>query len=418
MGQPEIVHPVDVAHLEPWLRGLLRGLLSEPYRNFADRADQSRKVWKPDRVWGARDDGEWVGTLATEERSMTVPGAGGTNPDVTVDAVTGVSVAATHRRRGVLTAMMADSLRAAKERGDAVSALIPAEWPIYGRFGYAPATQIATYRFHPRRRGATPLGGPAAGVRHVEPEQLRTAAAEVFAAARRRHPGQLDRRFPWWERALGLDGHRLVTEEARTWVLHEGADGPDGLVSWRSTKGWDITGGAATIQAFGLIAATDEAYRDLWAYLAGIDLVGEIELRERPVDEPIRWLLRDARTLEQRAVVDFLWVRLLDVCAALAARRYAVAGELVLDVIDEDAGGYAAGRVQLTADGPDVTCTPTQRPADLRLSQRALAASYLGGHRLRQRSLLGDVEGLTPAAVQRFDVMFATAVAPWNQTWF
>jgi predicted acetyltransferase len=314
--------------------------------------------------------------------------------------------------------MLRNSLRAAKERGDAVSVLIPAEWPIYGRFGYAPATQVASYRFHPRRRGATPNVAASARVRHVEPAELRTAAPEVFAAARRRHAGQLDRRFPWWERALGLDGHRFVSDEARTWVLHEGSDGPDGLVSWRATRGWEITGGFAGIQVASLIAASDDAYRDLWAYLAGIDLVDEIELSERPVDEPIRWLLPDGRTLEQTAVVDFLWLRLLDVCAALSARRYAVPGELVLDVLDDDAGGYGAGRVQLSADGSEVRCAPSQRPADLRLSQRALAACYLGGHRLRQRSVLDDVDELTPGAVQRFDAMFATAVAPWNQTWF
>jgi predicted acetyltransferase len=129
-------------------------------------------------------------------------------------------------------------------------------------------------------------------------------------------------------------------------------------------------------------------------------------------------LLPDGRALEQSAIVDFLWVRLLDVPAALAARRYALPGEVVLDVVDEDTGRYGAGRFSLTADGPDVSCAPTQRPADVRLSQRALAASYLGGHRLQQRTVLGDVEELTPGAVQRVDTMFATAVAPWNQTWF
>jgi predicted acetyltransferase len=418
VNQPEIVNPVGVADLEPWLRGLLRGLLVDPYSNFAERVDQNRKIWSPERTWAARDGEQWVGTLATEERSMTVPGTGPANPDVAVDAVTGVTVAATHRRRGVLTAMLRDSLRAAKERGDAISVLIPAEWPIYGRFGYAPATQVATYRFHPRRRGATPNVAATERVRHVEPAELRTAAPAVFAAARRRHAGQLDRRFPWWERALGLDGYRLVSDEARTWVVHEGSDGPDGLVNWRATRGWDITGGFAGIRVGSLIAASDEAYRALWAYLAGVDLVGEIELTERPVDEPIRWLLPDGRTLEQTAVADFLWLRLLDVCAALAARRYAVPGELVLDVVDDDTGGYGAGRVQLTADDAEVRCAPSNRPPDLRLSQRALAACYLGGHRLRQRSVLGDVLELAPGAVQRFDAMFATAVAPWNQTWF
>lgn len=426
MGQPEIVNPVDAADIEPWLRGLLRGLLHDPYDQFAQRAAQQRRAWRPDRTWAVRDGNQWVGTLVTEERCLTVPGGGAATRDITVDAVSGVTVSATHRRRGLLTAMIGDSLRAAKDRGDALSVLIPAEWPIYGRFGYAPATQVAKYRFHPRRRGATPVGGTVTGVRHVDPPELRDVAATAFAAARRRRAGQMDRRDPWWQRALGLDGYEVVGAPGRTWAVHEGADGPDGLVAWAPTRGMNITGPQGAARVFDLFAATDDAYRNLWTYLAGLDLVDEIELTERPVDEPIRWLLPDGRALEQVVAVDFLWVRLLDVCAALTARRYAVPGEVVLEVIDGDpggdmggdTGGYASGRVRLTANGEDVTCTPTREAADIRLSQRALAASYLGGFRLRQRSLVGDVEELASGAVDRLDTMFAAPAPPWNQTWF
>jgi predicted acetyltransferase len=200
--------------------------------------------------------------------------------------------------------------------------------------------------------------------------------------------------------------------------VHEGADGPDGLVAWAPTRGLDITGPLGAARVFDLFAASDEAYRNIWSYLAGIDLVEEIELTERPVDEPIRWLLPDARALELVALVDFVWVRLLDVCAALTARRYAVPGEVVLEVNDEDLGGYATGRVRLSANGDDVACTPTTEPPDVRLSQRALASSYLGGFTLRERALVGDVEELTPGAVDRLDAMLATPLPPWNQTWF
>jgi predicted acetyltransferase len=418
MTQPQVVHPVDSADVEPWLRGMLRAFLHDPYEQFTERVEQTRLRWQPDRTWAVRDADQWVATLVTEERSLTVPAADAATRDVTVDAVSGVTVSATHRRRGLLSAMLRDSLRAAQERGDALSVLIPAEWPIYGRFGYAPATQVAKYRYHPRRRGATPAAGTAARVRHVEPEELRGVAADIFAAARRRHAGQMDRRFPWWERALGMDGYRFVDATGRNWAVHDSADGPDGLVRWAPTRGFDITGPLGAIRVFDLVAASDEAYRDLWAYLAGIDVIDEIELTERPVDEPVRWLLSDARALEQVAAVDFLWLRLLDVPTALQARQYAVPGQVVLDVVDDDLGGYGAGRVELHADRDQASCTATRRPADLRLTQRALAASYLGGHRLRQRDVLGDVEELTPGAVARFDAMFATAVPPWNQTWF
>lgn len=419
MSQPEIVHPVDPDTYEGWRRALLRGLLGNPYQRLTEGVEAMRRDTPPGDVWGVRDGGEWVGTMLAEQRRITVPGRDGTTNDVTTDALGGVTVAATHRRRGLLTGMITASMRAAKERGDALGVLIPAEYPIYGRFGYAPATRTVTYRYLPRARGAVPVGGVAGTVRHVEAADMGEIADAVFTAARRRRPGQVDRRHPYWPRTFGLDGRSIPPGSEKTWAVHDGPDGPDGLLSWRATSGFDITEPwSGALRVFDLVAATDDAYRDLWAYLAGIDLVGEIEITERPVDEPVRLLLPDARTLRQQAVTDFLWLRLLDVPAALSARGYATDGELVLDVVDDDLGGYGAGRVQLVASGDDVTCTPTQRPADLRLSQRALASSYLGGHTLRERGILGDVEELTPGAVGRFDAMFRTGVAPWNQTWF
>ena len=160
------------------------------------------------------------------------------------------------------------------------------------------------------------------------------------------------------------------------------------------------------------------AYRDLWGYLAGIDVIDEIFVDDRPLDEPIRWLLRDGRALSYTHVFDFLWLRLLDVPAALSARSYATSGRIVLDVVDEDLGGFAQGRFELVSDGDAARCAPTDEPADLRLTQRALAACYLGGHRLRQRATGGDIEELTAGALDRADVMFSVPLAPLNQTGF
>lgn len=167
-----------------------------------------------------------------------------------------------------------------------------------------------------------------------------------------------------------------------------------------------------------LTAASDAAYRNLWAYLSGIDLIGEISLHGRPVDEPVRWLLADGRALRQTYAGDHTWLRLLDVPAALAARGYATPGRLVLDVVDDDLGGYAAGRYLLDADLDGASCAASTASADLALSQRALAASYLGGHTLRQQQIAGLIEELSPGALARADAMFATPTVPWNPTGF
>ena len=202
------------------------------------------------------------------------------------------------------------------------------------------------------------------------------------------------------------------------WLVHDGEDGPDGLLAWKATSDFGMIPPLGTIEVWELASASDLAYRNLWAYLGGIDAVDEVKLSNRPVDEPVRWLLPDARTLVLTQQFDFLWLRLLDVPAALSARRYAVRDEVVLEVIDQEAPGFASGRYRLSADGDDVQCERTDRAADLEITQRALASIYLGGFRLRELLLSGVARELTPGALGRVDVMFSTPLAPWNATWF
>ena len=418
MSGPELVNPVPVDEARPWLAALATTLLGTPYDDdFPRRVERWARDWLPDRVWGYRDGGRWVATLATEPRTLTVPGPGTGTADLEADALTGVTVAATHRRRGLLTDMIGRSLRAAKDRGDALSMLIAAEWPIYGRFGYAPAVTDCEWTYHPRRPHASLPAPPAGSVRQVEADELVSAAPAIFDSARRLRPGQVDRRGPWWDRVLGADGYEPIGKRPN-WMLHEGPDGPDGLLAWKVTRDFNFSGEMGVVEVEDFVAANDLAYRDLWSYLSGIDVVGEIRLDDRSVDEPIQWLLRDGRALQRTSTFDHLWVRLLDVPAALSARHYAVPGQVVLDVVDEDLGGYGAGRVLLEADHTGARCTPTDEPAELRLRQRALAAAYLGGYRLRWLARAGEVEEIAPGALDRADVMFSVPLAPWNQTGF
>jgi predicted acetyltransferase len=154
-------------------------------------------------------------------------------------------------------------------------------------------------------------------------------------------------------------------------------------------------------------------------YLTGMDAVSEITLRQRPVDEPLRWLLPDGRALHQDYCGDGVWLRLLDVPAALSARRYLSPGRVVLELVDEDVGGYAAGRYVLDGSPDAASCQHADgESADLRLSQRTLASAYFGGFSLRQRSVVEPVDELTPGALDRVDAMFATPLAPWCATSF
>jgi predicted acetyltransferase len=417
-SDPELVNPIDAEDIPAWARAMITTFLDNPDGAPTDRRiDLLTRCWEPGRAWGVRDNGRWVATLRTEERALSVPGVGDATSDLPVDALTNVTVAATHRRRGLMSRMLNGSLQAARDRGDAISILIAAEWPIYGRFGYAPATLAAGYELRRARPGAT-VPGDLTRVRQVTRDEFGAVAPAVYAAARRCRAGQIDRDARWWNRFLGLDGYAPSDQLPHNWFIHDGDDGPDGLLTWTANGDFNLIPPLGAVQVGDLVSANDVAYRNLWSYLSGIDGIERVGLSNRPVDEPVRWLLGDGRTLVMTQHVDLVWLRLLDVPAALAGRRYAAPGDVVIGVIDEDAGAFAAGRYRLRADGEEVHCTPTDADADLEITQRALASIYLGGFRLRELMLAGVTRERTPGAAARVDLMFSTPLAPWNATWF
>jgi predicted acetyltransferase len=415
----ELVNPVPVDEVEPWLAALATTLLGAPWDDdFPRRVERWRRDWLAERTWGVRDHGRWVATLATDPRTLTVPGPAGTTVDIPADALTAVTVAATHRRRGLLRQMISQSLQQAADRGDPVAVLLAAEWPIYGRYGYGPATRHADYTFHTRWAGATLEPDPSGTVRQIDPEELSKHAAGIFDGARRRSAGQVDRPGAWWSRRLGVDGYERIPSQQGTWIVHETDGEPDGFLAWKVKSDMDMTGEYGAVEVLEFHTASDTAYRNLWSYLGALDLIGAVTLHDRPIDEPVRFLLPDGRTLKQQYAGDDLWVRLLDVPAALSARGYATPGRIVLDVIDEDFAGYAAGRYALDADTNGAHCARTSDAAELRVTQRLLASAYLGDQSLRALSVAGGIDELTPGALARADAMFATPLRPWNATGF
>jgi predicted acetyltransferase len=420
----EIVHGIPVTEADPWTRTMRTTFLeSADGPDFEATAIARARSWVPDRRWGARADGRWVATLATLERTLTVPGPQYPLATIPADGLTQVTVSGTHRRRGLLTGMLSDSLRAARDRGDAVSILIAAETTIYGRFGYAPAERTATYTLHSHRPGSAPerAGGQ---LRTVDADELGQIAPAVFAAATGHRAGNIDRPSIWWDRTLGLGGIPYHGEPPHTgvhpnYIVREGPNGPDGYLAWRPDRDYQMVGTYGSIVVDDLISATEGAYRDLWNYLASIDLIGSVKAHRRPVDEALRWLVPDSRALEQTEVIDGIWLRLLDVPAALSGRRYATTDRLVIEITDSDIGGYAAGCYVLDGGPEHASCRPADRSAaDVTVNQRALAAIYLGGFTLREQVIAGFVDEHTAGAIGRLDAMFATGLAPWCYTDF
>jgi len=165
-----------------------------------------------------------------------------------------------------------------------------------------------------------------------------------------------------------------------------------------------------------LFSATPTAYAALWRFCCEVDWVTTISADDRPVDEPLPYLLGDARAVRQVARNDFLWLRLLNAPEALSRRCYSVDDRVVLEL--KDPLGYATGRLAVEGGPAGATCTPTSTSADITLDIGTLGAVYLGGTSLSVLHAAGLVDELRPRAIERVDTFLRSSVAPWCSTWF
>lgn len=364
-----------------------------------------RKRAEFDRYFAAFDGGQVIGTGGALTFSMAVPGGA----FLPFGGVTAIGTRPTHRRRGVLTAIMRRLFDQAAERGEVISALWAAESRIYRRFGYGVAIEgndLSIERAHARLLDESP---PAGRLRQIERDEARALLPSLYARATRGIPGTLARQAHDWDLYFYDPEHWRDGATAFRDVIYERAGRAVGYVRYRQKEEWEGSHARSEVRIGDLQAVDGEAYRALWRYCFGIDLVQTIKARGRRLREPLGLLLEDPRWLHgQRS--DRIWLRLVDVPGALSARRYAVEGQLVLEVLDDFRP--SGGRFLLRG-GPDGSeCTPTRRAAQVTILSADLAAAYLGDARLEDLAWLGRVQG-RPAAVSLAQRMLQWPVPPW-----
>lgn len=381
----------------------------------ADRMADLRRGAELDRTRAAFEGGRMVAASAALSTELTLPG----RATVPAAAVTWVGVLPTHRRRGHLRRMMAALLDDAAARGEAVAVLLASESLIYGRFGFGMAishTAVEIESRHTTLRPSAPDGGGRVDL--LEAEEAVKALPVLLDRARRLQPGDLRRPDLSWD-----DVFRDLEKDRGGagplfYAVHENASGEaDGYAVYRVKLTWadGLPHGRVLVEE--VVSVTAEAEADLWRYLFSVDLTDVVEAEHRPVDDPLRWMLVDPRRLRVTMVSDFLWVRLVDVAVALAARRYEVDGALVLDVAD----GFrpdVAGRYLLEG-GPDgADCRRTTEAPDLLLTVEDLGALYPGGVAASTLAAAGRVIEGRPGALARADAMFACHPPPFCRTAF
>lgn len=392
------------------------------------------RVVEPARAWVAVDRGRFVGNAAVLTRDVTVPGPdGGPCPTIPLAAVTAVGVHPTHRRQGILGRLMAEMLDDARRRGEPAAGLLASEAAIYGRYGFGPATAAATVVVD-TSRSRFAIEAPRLDLRIIDVDEVAKALPGLFDGLRRSRAGQVDRPDSTWASAFVDRARQKQGGSALTWVV-----GDDGFTSYRAQRLPELHGFEhARLEVRDLMGAAPEVEAGLWRYLLDIDLVAEVAVARRAIDDPLRWRLRDPRQLRTEAYSDMLWLRPLDVVALLESRAYAAAVDLVIDVVGpgrppgldpdpETSGGRVGGdddmvtgrwSVETGPDGVSVRRARSGRAVDLRLGVAEIGALSLGGVSASALAGAGRIVEERPGALRLADRLFAVSPSPLSSTGF
>jgi len=405
----DLVDTTDVAVFRPWLDADSRGFHATPFSD--DTAAQFMAGVADRRTSGVWDDSGAdpatpIATVNAWSTPLTVPG----ERQLDAWAISAVTVASTHRRRGIARELLESELRSAADRNLAVAMLTVSESTIYGRFGFSPAALSADYEIDTRKARFTGVV-PDGRVQFVPLTQVREQAPAIIEANRLRTPGDITTWSHLWDRTFGLSTDDKDLAKRIRAIRYDDADGtPQGFALY-TLKEHERDFSKHTAVVHSLVTATDDAYAGLFSFLLELDLTTKLVLPLRSVDEPIRWQVADFRAVRATDVRDHLWVRILDVPRALAARDYFASLDLVIEVTDDL--GFAAGRFALGD-----TVEPTTREADVTLSVNELGSLYLGGVSALTLERAGRITGHTEGAVERLDAAFRSPVTPCLSVWF
>lgn len=398
---------------DPWLSAVARGFLEdEPVEvrreAFVGHTAHRRKLGVYDATCPQPEIP--VATFASWPTELTVPGG-----TVQASAISSVTVAPTHRRRGILRSVMAGELRTAASLGLPVAALTVSESTIYGRFGFGAAAAAANWEIRTRRAGW--IGPEAPGrVDFVSRDQAREVAEALHERVRVTSPGEIALPGGHLNRFFGTSPDAEKAERLRTIQYRSPAGEVDGLAVYRVVENPDDFS-ESTLELSWLLAATDDAYAGLWRFLLEMDLIALLRASELGLDEPLWWMIADQRAAKI-TVTDHQYVRILDVPAALTSRRFGAADTIALEV--DDSLGIAGGTFIATTDAEGratveaVDAPPAGVPL-LRLGVRALSSLFLGGVSVSTLARAGRVEADDPTRIAR---VFQTVESPRLSFWY
>jgi predicted acetyltransferase len=368
----------------------------------SERMERFSKNLPFDRMFACREDGQLVGGAGSFRFEITVPGS-----SVATAGVTVVGTYPTHRRRGVLRSLMRAQLDDCHARGEPLAALWSSEETIYGRFGYGVASWVGNVSIPREAEFAVPVESRRR-LRIVDQPEALEGFPVVWEQVRGQIPGMLERTPNWWEYRILFDSPdtRSGGGPKRLVVLERDGE-PEGYAIYRHRPAWEQGVASGEIEIVEAIAFDGSATAELWRFLLDIDWAATITASRLPPDHQLFHLLANPRRLKYQ-LYDGLWLRIVDVGAALSARSYAGDGTIVFEVTDAFCP-WNEGRWKLE----DGAASRTDDEPDLRCDVAVLGSTYLGAIAFSELARAGRLEEVRPGVAAAADALFSWPRAPW-----
>ncbi|GAA3629077.1 GNAT family N-acetyltransferase [Microbacterium awajiense] len=404
----------DPAAYAGWLQAASRGFLDaertdEQIAAARERAGHRRMTGVYDRSGPMRD--VPVATICSWIAPLSLPGG----TDVPSCAISAVTVAPTHRRRGVARTLLEGELREAAAVGVPIASLTVSESTIYGRFGFAPAAPSAAWRLDTTRASWTgPV--PPGRLDYVSRAEARELLPRLHARVRRRIAGEMPVPDAVWDSMAGTRPDAKDPGAVRAVRYADQGGDAAGVALYTVKENHDDFARSSASIVY-LVATSDDAYAALWRFFVELDLVAEVRAGELAVDEPLLWMISDQRAATI-TLGDHHYVRVLDVAGVLESRRYAAPGTIAIDL--DDRLGLCAGPYLLTVDpngSARVRAGSAQDEAavELVLGVEELSAIALGGVSVATLAAAGRVRCSDVAVASR---IFGWHVQPRLSFWY